>query len=126
TKSWVSVWEPTGYVVDVFKKSLEEQGITVSEKPHEDRGVTPDDAIVLTSKKSIPLSELFIPFMKLSSNGHDETLAKEMGRVGGDRGSWDEGLAVMEETLASFGMDTSTLQLRDGSGMSHKNMVTSD
>src|SRR5699024_2355462 len=24
------------------------------------------------------------------------------------------------------GMDTSTLQLRDGSGMSHKNMVTSD
>lgn len=126
TKSWVSVWEPTGYAVDVFKKSLEDQGIEVSEKAHEDIGSAPDEATVLTSKQSIPLSELLIPYMKLSNNGHAETLTKEMGKVAGDEGSWDEGLEIMEETLASFGMDTGTLQLRDGSGMSHKDMVTSD
>src|SRR5699024_9106512 len=124
--SWVSVWEPTGYAVDVFRKSLEEQGIEVSEKAHEDIGSAPDEATVLTSKQSIPLSELLIPYMKLSNNGHAETLTKEMGKVAGDEGSWDEGLEIMEETLASFGMDTGTLQLRDGSGMSHKDMVTSD
>src|SRR5699024_8756918 len=27
SRSWVSVWEPTGYAVDVFKKSLEENGL---------------------------------------------------------------------------------------------------
>src|SRR5699024_139101 len=36
------------------------------------------------------------------------------------------GLDVMEETLKELGMESSTLQLRDGSGMSHKNMVTAD
>ena len=126
SRSWVSVWEPTGYVVDVFKKALESEGITVSERAHQDRGKTPEDAMVLTSKKSMVLSDLLIPFMKLSNNGHGETLTKEMGKMIGDEGSWDEGLRVMEETLDSMGMNTSTLQPRDGSGMSHKNMVTSD
>src|SRR5699024_536191 len=27
SQSWVAVWEPTDYVLDIFKKSLEENGI---------------------------------------------------------------------------------------------------
>jgi serine-type D-Ala-D-Ala carboxypeptidase/endopeptidase (penicillin-binding protein 4) len=38
-------------------------------------------------------------------------------------GSWDKGLQVIKETVTSFGVNGNTLLLRDGSGMSHKNMI---
>ncbi|WP_339253283.1 D-alanyl-D-alanine carboxypeptidase/D-alanyl-D-alanine-endopeptidase [Sporosarcina sp. FSL W8-0480] len=124
SRSWVAVWEPTMYVLDVFKQSLEAEGIQFIDgvKP----GFTPSNATILTSRKSMPLEELFIPFMKLSNNGHGETLVKEMGKVQRGEGSWDAGLAVMKEKLKEFGVNTDTIMLRDGSGMSHKNLISAD
>ncbi len=126
TRSWASVWEPTHYTVSLFKQTIEEQDITFSATPIVARGTVPKGAILLATKQSMPLGELFIPFMKLSNNGHGEILVKEMGRVVGGHGSWKKGLAVMEATLADMGVDTTTLLLRDGSGMSHKNLVTAN
>ncbi|WP_042143333.1 D-alanyl-D-alanine carboxypeptidase/D-alanyl-D-alanine-endopeptidase [Paucisalibacillus sp. EB02] len=124
-RSWVSIWEPTGYAVDVFKKSLEEHGIKLNRNPKatDPPEATPTNATVLTSKESMTLEELLVPFMKLSNNGHGETLAKEMGRVMYDEGSWDKGLDVMEEIVTQFGVNGNTILLRDGSGMSHKNLI---
>ncbi len=126
TRSWSSVWEPTNYTVSLFKQTIEERGITFSVTSKVEIGTVPKGATLLTLKQSMPLSKLFIPFMKLSNNGHAEVLVKEMGRVVGGRGSWQKGLAVMEATLADMGVDTTTLLLRDGSGMSHKNLVTAN
>ena len=126
TRSWVSVWEPTNYTASLFKQTIEEQGITFSATPIVARGTISKGANLLTSKQSMPLGELFVPFMKLSNNGHGEVLVKEMGRVVGGHGSWSKGLAVMEATLADMGVDITTLLLRDGSGMSHKNLVTAN
>ncbi|WP_099159019.1 D-alanyl-D-alanine carboxypeptidase/D-alanyl-D-alanine endopeptidase [Virgibacillus ndiopensis] len=123
SRSWVSIWEPTGYALDVFKKSLEENGIKLVGNAGTEMGVTPKDATVLTLRKSMPLRDLFIPFMKLSNNGHAEILVKEMGRIKYDEGSWDKGLEVVEEVLSNIGLNSETLRLRDGSGMSHKNMI---
>lgn len=123
SKSWVAVWEPTGYAVDVFKKSLEENGVKLIGNSSVKFGKTPKEARLLTSKKSIPLKALLIPFMKLSNNGHGETLTKEMGQVVNGEGTWADGLEVIEETLAGFGADTDTMLLRDGSGMSHKTLI---
>jgi serine-type D-Ala-D-Ala carboxypeptidase/endopeptidase (penicillin-binding protein 4) len=126
SRSWVSIWEPTGYAVDVFKKSLEANGITLIGRSRTTVGKAPDNAILLTEKKSMPLRDLLIPFMKLSNNGHGETLAKEMGKVVNGEGSWDEGLRVMKEVLGTYGVQTSTILLRDGSGISHKNLIPSN
>lgn len=125
-RSWASVWEPTDYTVNVLKHMLIGQGIKFGDTPEISRAVVPKGATLLASKQSMPLEELFIPFMKLSNNGHGEVLVKEMGRVIENEGSWDEGLAVMDGYLAEMGMDTSTMQLRDGSGMSHKTLVTAN
>jgi len=126
TRTWASVWEPTNYTISIFKKTIEELGITFSTVPKVERKKVNKGVTLLTSKNSMPLNELFIPFMKLSNNGHAEVLVKEMGRTMGGEGSWGKGLSVTEATLANLGLDTKNLLLRDGSGMSHKNLVTAN
>lgn len=123
TREWIAVWEPSMYALNLFGKSLQAHGIQFSGKSIVTIGKTPAKAVVLTSKKSMTLKELFIPFMKLSNNGHAEVLAKEMGKVIFGEGSWEKGLRVIEDNNSKFGLDMDTTQLRDASGMSHLNLI---
>ncbi|GAA3334419.1 hypothetical protein GCM10020331_102290 [Ectobacillus funiculus] len=87
-------------------------------------GETPKDAHILTSHLSISLSELLIPFMKLSNNGHAEILVKEMGKNKERRRQLGKkGLAVLNEQLPKLGVNPNALVIRDGSGVSHVNLI---
>ena len=121
TREWVAVWEPALFAGSLLKNSLEEQGIKVVGKIK--TGHASGTMTTLISHKSMPLAELMIPFMKLSNNGHAEVLVKEMGRAVHGRGSWDDGLKVMDSELRRIGINTSQLVLRDGSGISHANLI---
>ncbi|WP_245808859.1 D-alanyl-D-alanine carboxypeptidase/D-alanyl-D-alanine endopeptidase [Shouchella patagoniensis] len=123
TRSWSSVWEPTGYVIDVFKQTLGEEGVEFIGKFKVKSEPAPKDAQVVAFKESMPLEELLIPFMKLSNNGHGEVLTKEMGKVLFEEGSWEKGLEVIEKSVRDFGVRADTVQFRDGSGMSHKTVI---
>lgn len=123
-QEWMTVWEPTGFALDLFNQSLAKQGIHVIGT--EGLAKTPETAILLATDKSIPLKELLVPFMKLSNNGHGETLVKEMGRVKKGEGSWEKGIDVVKEELRKIGVDPSGMVIRDGSGISHVNLVSAN
>ncbi len=120
----IAVWEPTEYVLDLFKQALEINGIKLL--GNSKIGKVPNHAAKLATYQSITLSELLIPFMKFSNNTHAEILIKEMGKVKKGEGSWEKGMEVLISELEHFGLSTDTFVLRDGSGISHVNLITTN
>ncbi|MGW1341602.1 D-alanyl-D-alanine carboxypeptidase/D-alanyl-D-alanine endopeptidase [Kribbella sp. NPDC002412] len=123
-QEWVTVWEPELYAADVFKRALAAQGISVIGKVK--NAASPTGARVLARDESMTVGELMNPFLKLSNNMHAETLVKAMGAVAEASGSWPAGLGVVSDYAKSVGVDTSTIRLSDGSGLSRKVNVTAD
>ncbi|ANU09878.1 D-alanyl-D-alanine carboxypeptidase/D-alanyl-D-alanine-endopeptidase [Planococcus antarcticus DSM 14505] len=123
TREWIAVDEPSGYALDLFENALLAQGIEWAGKHKMKMGATPADSTLLLEHESMTLAEFSIPFMKLSNNGHGEVLTKEMGRIVQGEGSWEAGLEVMGNVAGALGVNTDTILLRDGSGMSHVNLI---
>ncbi|MDY0408017.1 D-alanyl-D-alanine carboxypeptidase/D-alanyl-D-alanine-endopeptidase [Virgibacillus soli] len=121
-KEWLAVWEPTLYAIAYLKAALNEKGVKLD-------GILTRGTVGQTAKKiythhAIPLAEIIVPFMKLSNNGIGEILVKEMGKYVHNEGSWEKGLQVLQYTLQKeFGLDIRNLQIRDGSGISHINLI---
>lgn len=120
-KEWVSVLDPSKFALDLFQQSLINHGIKL--EGHIKRGHAPKNIQPILMHHSIPLSQLLIPFMKLSNNIHAEMLIKEMGRISKGEGSWEKGLSVFQTNLAKLGINPKTMVLRDGSGVSHVDLV---
>ncbi|BAC13318.1 penicillin binding protein [Oceanobacillus iheyensis HTE831] len=121
-KEWMAVWGVTDYVVNTFVQALNETGITIKDKSKTGRSV-PSGTACIHVHSSPTLAEILIPFMKLSNNGIGEMLVKEMGRFVYEEGTWEAGLKVMKEQIQSYGVNMKTLQIKDGSGISHNNLL---
>jgi D-alanyl-D-alanine carboxypeptidase/D-alanyl-D-alanine-endopeptidase (penicillin-binding protein 4) len=121
-RDWVTVWEPTGYAADVFRRALARHGVRVTGGTTLGRA-TPAAAHPVAAHQSMTLAELMVPFLKLSNNGHAEVLTKSVGRKVSGAGTWSAGLAGISGYAASVGVDTTTLRQADGSGLSRRNLV---
>ncbi|MCM3729439.1 D-alanyl-D-alanine carboxypeptidase/D-alanyl-D-alanine-endopeptidase [Neobacillus cucumis] len=120
-KEWIGVWDPTRFAATLFRQALADHGITVTGKIK--TGTVPEQAKLLTKHQSMPLSELLVPFMKLSNNVHAEMLIKEMGMVKEGEGTWEKGLSVLKSQVATLGANPNTMVIRDGSGISHVDCI---
>ncbi|GAB3543203.1 D-alanyl-D-alanine carboxypeptidase/D-alanyl-D-alanine-endopeptidase (penicillin-binding protein 4) [Actinopolyspora lacussalsi] len=116
-----TVADPTAYSLDVFRRALIERGVTFEGSGE---GEAPDRARVMAEHRSMPLRQLLVPFLKLSNNGHAETLVKTMGRVLREEGSWRAGLEVVRSRLEASGIDSAKYRLVDGSGLSTLNSIS--
>lgn len=127
-RAWVTVSKPQLLAATVFRASLEAQGITVDGDTVE--GVAEKRSRTLARDWSMPLSELMIPYMKLSNNMHAEHLTKTLGaeaeRKSGKKkpGSWSNGTAEIAKFLSSKGLPTKDFRNVDGSGLAHANRIS--
>ena len=117
---WSTVWEPTGLAASILRDALARHGVSVGGWV---RGASPEGADVVATHDSMPLSQMLVPFLKLSNNMHAEHLVKAMGAKVSGQGTWSAGIAAEKAALAHLGVDTSAVRLADGSGLSRADMV---
>lgn len=123
SRQWVSVWEPTQLVANLFAQALAEQGISVQGR-RVIGGVSPATATALATHQSAPLQELIRPLLKLSNNSMAEALLKAMGRQQANAGTAAAGVAAVADFIKRQGLDPATLSQVDGSGLSRRNLVS--
>ena len=119
----ITVNRPELYAGAVFRAELAKLKITV-DGPTKIFSTPSGRRTVLGSDRSMQLSDLLVPFLKLSNNMHAEALTKAMGRLNGGSGTWKDGLAVTRSYLKSVGVPMSGITLTDGSGLTRRNTVT--
>jgi len=79
----------------------------------------------LAESPSRPFREWLVPILGPSQNLFAEMLLKQVGRQVRGEGSWRAGLDVERRLLIdSVGIDSTQFSLRDGSGLSHVNVVS--
>ena len=123
-REWVTVLHPTTHTLTMFKAVLAEAGIEYT-KGKLFRAATPKSANLVAMKKSMPLEQLLIPYMKLSNNGIADILIKTIGKVEYHHGSTKAGLKAVNNFGNSIGLPMKDWSFEDGSGISHANNVSS-
>ena len=119
----ITVHRPELYAAAVFRAELAKVGVKVE-------GGTIAVATPATSRKrlardtSMRLSDLLVPFLKLSNNMHAEALTKAMAARSGEPGSWPTGLKITTSYLRSLGVPMTGVSLTDGSGLTRRNTLT--
>lgn len=103
---------------------LAQRGITIGGAPRRADSL-PSGAIKIASVTSAPLSQVVTDLLVNSDNNTAELLLKEIGLAKKGVGSTAAGIAVVNETLATWSL-TSVPVVGDGSGLSRINAFSCD
>ncbi len=118
-----NISHPALFTTTVLREFLERYGIRIRGKVRE--GETPPHASLVVTHRSKPLSQILLGLNKFSNNFIAEQILKTLGaEEKGPPGSFEKGLIVVEETLATLGLARGTYTLKDGSGLSRFNRIT--
>lgn len=127
--SYVALADPNRLAASALRRALADTGISVlggTESTTDSmRYAAARRGAPLAETPSRPLSEWLVPILGPSQNLFAEMLLKQVGRQLLGEGSWRAGLAVERRFLIdSVGADSTQFSLRDGSGLSHGNVVS--
>lgn len=127
--SFVALSDPNRFAAAAFRRALADAGIGV----RGGTGSTTDSTRYQSARSMAPLAETvsrpfrewLVAILGPSQNLFAEMLLKQVGRHVGGAGSWRRGLEVERRFLIdSVGSDSTQFALRDGSGLSHVNVVS--
>ncbi len=120
----VTVWRPELYAATLFKEILLKDSIAVAGQPT--IGITPPSVLELAVHRW-GIDTMIVNLNKVSDNLSAENTLKAISvRRGGIPGSARYGLYQVNEVMASFGIDTTSYHVVDGSGVSHYNLITAE
>ena len=124
-RDWLPVHNVESWVRNLFERELITAGIQL--RP--DLDDLPDLAQMVSREfQSPPLSEILVPFLKLSLNWIGDSLLKKMGQRSGlaDRFTdfLESGVFVLNRWAAGAVSERGSVILQDGSGVSHASFVT--
>ena len=130
---YLTVHNPAGYFVAVFKETLEKRGIRSKGSRHasrEEADLLRNDPQrsreVLLTYSSPPLRVIVSEMMKTSQNLFAESLAKTISAVEDQTGSFHGAQESVRRILSPFGITWQELVMQDGSGLSSYNTVTAN
>ena len=116
---------PTGYLLERVALRLEEAGITVGGRFRQAEDDEPAPVGEWSAETvSDSLGAVLQVLLKRSDNQIAETLLRTLGVELGRGGSADDGLEVVEATLAEWGIEPGAVALADGSGLSRYGELT--
>jgi D-alanyl-D-alanine carboxypeptidase/D-alanyl-D-alanine-endopeptidase (penicillin-binding protein 4) len=120
----VATDSPTNAYIGALIAALKTRGVTVDKPvmPGIDSLAAPVDT--LYSFYSLPLRDILKPFLKPSQNQIGEALIRTIGLEKTGVGIADSGAAVIKRQLLTWGIDSSSTVIYDGSGMSRHDLVT--
>lgn len=127
--SYIALPDPNRYAASAFRQALGEAGIGVSGATESTtdslRYLAARNSPALAETSSRPFREWLTAILGPSQNLFAEMLLKQIGKQVGGAGSWAAGLEVERRFLIdSVGVDSTQFALRDGSGLSHVNVVS--
>jgi PBP4 family serine-type D-alanyl-D-alanine carboxypeptidase len=115
---------PPLFAGTVLKEILEKHGTVVKKIKI---GNLTENAKLLVSHKSDSLLQSALNLMTESDNLTAELFAKTMGISEETPGNWNDGIKTVKTFLAdSAGIDTSSIRIADGSGVSRYNLTSAD
>ncbi len=120
SSSRARVSDPSEKAAQVFANLLEKRGVQVNRIS---RGVAPAGVSEVARVESVTITEIVKEMLTGSDNDVSEALGHLVGKeVLGD-GSFAGGAAATTQILTSAGVDTSSMELVDASGLSGRNKV---
>lgn len=126
----VSVSNPTAYFVHVLRETLLASGIAVLGIPRDidELSIRPrydDPGLVRVARhESEALSDIVLVLNKRSHNLYAEQVLRTIGARSGPGSSADRSWRAVRPMMAEAGIDTLSIQLVDGSGLSRQNLVS--
>ncbi len=120
----LSVWKPELYAATLFTEALQRKGIAVGKSPSV--GTAPPTSHEIAAL-SHGIDSTIVHMNKVSDNLSAEMLLKTLGTVdGGPPGSAQGGTTVAHRFLSTLGIDTTKLNIADGSGLSFYDLLTAE
>jgi len=130
TETGASVEDPVAFTATVLKETLISAGVMVRGgiravylyQDEDPGGIPQGDTLFIYH--SPPLKEIIYYLNKDSQNFMAETLLRTVGTLEGNGGSAKKGLRLARPVWAAMGVDTNSVFLTDGSGLSRYNKLT--
>ena len=113
---------PAKATAEVFARQLERQGIEVTNKPIETKMPSPSDPVA--SVRSATVAQIVEAMIAQSDNEAAEILLRQAAVAAGRPGTFDGGIATVQDVLRRLDIETSGLELHDGSGLSRRNRIS--